>query len=98
MKTSIGRRQMLRGGALAAVGAALPAWAQSDAPGIAALPTLSGDDIILRIAHQMLSVDGRETHAIGINGSVPAPLLRLKEGQTARIHIENQLDEESSLH
>jgi len=97
------RRSLLRGAALGGVGLGLapwfPAWAQPVSAGIVApLPTVSGDDITLTVAHQMLTVDGRTSHAIGINGTVPAPLLRLREGQTARLHIVNELDEETSLH
>jgi len=44
------------------------------------LPTVSGTDIELRIANQMMMIDGRPSKAIGINGTVPAPLIRLREG------------------
>ena len=103
MNRIIGRRQLLHGAALAGSGMALsawlPAWAQTNSRGIAApFPELSGEDISLRIAHQMMTIDGRESHAIAVNGTVPAPLLRLKEGQTVRIHVENDLDEETSIH
>ncbi|MHA6723306.1 copper resistance system multicopper oxidase [Sphingomonas sp. RS2018] len=94
------RRTLLRGGAGLAAAGALPAWAQSGTAGLAApaLPVLSGEDIRLRIAHQMIEIDGRRGHAIGINGSVPAPLIRLREGQRVRLHVENALDETTSLH
>lgn len=59
----------------------LPAWAQPVSAGIARpLPTVPGDDIHLRIAEQMMTIDGRKSHAIGINGTIPAPLIRLREG------------------
>src|SRR6185436_4697699 len=51
-----------------------------------------------RIAGQSLIVDGRQASAIGINGTVPAPLLRLREGQRVRLQVSNDLDEETSLH
>ena len=103
MKNGIDRRQMLRGAALAGGGLALsgwlPAWAQTVSPGIVRpLPTLSGSDITLRIARQRLVVDGRSSGAIGINDTVPAPLLRLREGQTVRLNVVNELDEDSSIH
>jgi len=103
MKNRIDRRQMLRGAALAGGGLALsgwlPAWAQTVSPGIVRpLPTLSGSDITLRIARQRLVVDGRSSGAIGINDTVPAPLLRLREGQTVRLNVVNELDEDSSIH
>ncbi|MBB6506293.1 CopA family copper-resistance protein [Sphingomonas endophytica] len=93
-----GRRDLLRAGGVLAASACAPAWAQSGSAGIAPRPELSGSDIHLRIAHQMMTIDGRQSHAIGINGSAPAPLIRLREGQTVRLHVENALDEESSIH
>lgn len=89
------RRAFLAVGGAAAVVPWLPGWAQPVASG---LPTVSGADIRLRIAHQMMTVHGKPAHAIGINGTVPGPLIRLKEGQVARIHVENALDEDSSIH
>jgi CopA family copper-resistance protein len=99
----IDRRQLLRAAAFTgggmALAAHLPAWAQPLSNGIVRpLPTVSGDDITLRIAHQMMTIDGRTSHAIGINGTIPAPLIRLREGQRARITVVNELDEDSSIH
>ena len=45
-----------------------------------------------------MRIDGKVSRAIGINGTVPAPLVRLKEGQTARLTVVNDLDEDSSIH
>ena len=76
-----------------------PAWAQSGSIGITApVPTVSGNDITLRIARQTMRIDGKLSRAIGINGTVPAPLVRLKEGQTAKLTVVNDLDEDSSIH
>nr|WP_143043453.1 copper resistance system multicopper oxidase [Sphingopyxis sp. YR583] len=89
----------LGGGALAALAPFYPAWAQPVSRGIAStLPTVSGNDITLRIARQTMRVDGKVSRAIGINGTVPAPLVRLKEGQQARLTVVNDLDEDSSIH
>jgi len=103
MTVSMNRRTLLRSsaalGGTAALAPWFPAWAQPVSAGIVrALPTVSGEDIRLRIAHQMMTIDGRESHAIGINGTVPAPLIRLREGQNVRLHVENALDEDSSIH
>ena len=103
---TIDRRGLLRGVASAggglAVAAWLPAWAQGVSagswPGAGAPPVLSGEDITLTIARQTLRIDGRDRRAIGINGSVPAPLIRLREGQAVRLRVVNRLDEESSIH
>ena len=103
MKQSIGRRALLRSGALGFGGAGLsglfPAWAQTGTPGLTPdMPTLSGEDIRLRITHDMFKVGGRTGHAITMNGVLPAPLIRLREGQNVRIHVENTLDEDTSIH
>jgi CopA family copper-resistance protein len=103
MTTTFDRRQLLRGAAIAggsfALAAHLPAWAQPVSGGIVpALSMVSGNDIELRIAKQMMLIDGRPSKAIGINGTVPAPLIRLREGQNVRLSVVNGLDEDSSLH
>ena len=89
----------LGGGALAALASWYPAWAQPVSAGIAStLPTVSGNDIRLRIARQTMRVDGKVSRAIGINGTIPGPLVRLREGQTARLTVINDLDVDSSIH
>ncbi len=103
MSRIIDRRQMLRGAALAGSGLALaaylPAWAQTHSAGLVVpLPTVTGTDITLRIARQTMMIDGRASRAIGINGTVPAPLIRLREGQNVRLIVINDLDEDSSIH
>ena len=103
MNQLIGRRTLLRAGAIGAAGVGLsslfPAWAQSGSAGLApTLPTLSGEDIRLRVAHSPFTVGGRTGHAITLNGVLPAPLIRLREGQNVRIHVENNLDEDTSIH
>ena len=62
------------------------------------MPTLSGNEIKLIIGHTPISIDGRTAHAVTINGTVPGPLLRLKEGQRVRISVTNTLDEDTSIH
>ena len=62
------------------------------------MPTVSGQDIRLSVGHSAFTVGGQTGHAITINGSLPAPLVRLREGQTARISVTNTLDEDTSIH
>lgn len=89
----------LGGGAMAALAAHLPAWAQPVSQGlVSTLPTVSGEDITLRIAEQKIRIDGMVAKAIGVNGTIPAPLVRLKEGQNVRLKVINDLDEDSSIH
>lgn len=87
------------GGATAALAGWFPAWAQPVSSGITApIPTVSGTDISLRIARQTMRVDGKVSRAIGLNGTVPGPLVRLREGQNVRLSVINDLDEDSSIH
>ncbi len=97
------RRTLIRTAAMAgggfAVAGALPAWARSGTPGLAApWATVSGEEIALSIGHAMLPVGDRQGHAIGINGTSPGPVIRLKEGQNVRLAVTNTLAEESSIH
>jgi CopA family copper-resistance protein len=100
--TNLGRRQFLHHTAL--VGASLvgtslfPAWARSGQSGLAASSVLSGDSIALTIAHTPWRVDGKTGHAVTINGTIPAPLIRLREGQRVRLAVTNRLHEDSSIH
>ena len=101
--SNLDRRSVLRGlgyaGGTAALAAWMPAWAQPVSEGLTApIPALSGADITLRIARQTMMIDGRRSRAIGINGTIPAPLLRLKEGEHVQINVINELDEDSSIH
>jgi CopA family copper-resistance protein len=99
----LGRRALLRAAAVSGAGfglaQALPAWAQPLSKGLVRpLPTVSGNDIALTIGQVSVEVDGKVSRAIGINGTVPGPLIRLKEGQRVRLRVQNTLDEESSIH
>src|SRR3546814_15647644 len=103
MTQTIERRSFLRAGAIGLAGLGftglVPAWARSGSPGLApTLPTLSGEDIRLRIANTAFTVGGRTGHAVTMNGVLPAPLIRLREGQNVRLHVENTLDEDGSIH
>ena len=97
------RRQLLRGGSVIGGGLALstllPGWAQSATAGSTPTPpTLTGPNVDLRIGHSALRIDGKAAHAVTINGTVPGPLLRLKEGQHVRLSVTNDLDEDTSIH
>ena len=97
------RRTLLRGIAggagLLAGQSFLPAWAQTGSPGLRAdMPTLAGPEVRLTVGHSPFTVGGRTGHAFTVNGTLPAPLIRLREGQTARLSVTNTLDEDTSIH
>ena len=56
------------------------------------------DLIDLQIQKTKLPVAGNNASTLTVNGSIPGPLIRLKEGQNATIQVTNNLDEDTSLH
>jgi CopA family copper-resistance protein len=108
------RREFLRGATLASGAAAIagaltwarvmPGWAQSGHHGLAqgeAVPgggVVSGESIALTIGAQAFRTGGRTGQAVTINGTLPGPLLRLREGQDLRIRVHNTLPEATSIH
>ncbi|WP_300545134.1 copper resistance system multicopper oxidase [Maricaulis sp.] len=97
----ITRRKFAAGAAgLAAASLPMPAWAsgRSLTHATKGFAELSGEDIHLRIADHRFATGGRPGHAVAVNGTVPGPLIRLREGQSARLHVANALDEDSSIH
>ncbi|MDP1027580.1 copper resistance system multicopper oxidase [Sphingomonas sp. KR1UV-12] len=99
MTTPIDRRTLIRGAGALALARTLPAWAQSGHMGLAASPgVLSGESIALTIGTSHFSTGGRSAHAVTVNGTLPAPLIRLREGQRVRLAVTNTLKEDSSIH
>ncbi|NER36382.1 MAG: copper resistance system multicopper oxidase [Oscillatoria sp. SIO1A7] len=56
------------------------------------------DVIALQVRETALKIGDRDAKALTVNGSVPAPLIRWREGQTATIKVTNQLKEDTSIH
>ncbi|MBX9660504.1 MAG: multicopper oxidase domain-containing protein [Nitrospiraceae bacterium] len=50
------------------------------------------------IERHVVNVTGRERVGMLINGQLPGPVLRLKEGEDAVINVTNRLDENASIH
>lgn len=99
----MGRRRLLMGATLggAALGleSLLPAWARTGSAGsVSGMRALSGEDIRLTVGHSAFRTGGRTGHAVTVNGTLPAPLLHLREGQKARIAVTNTLQEDTSIH
>ena len=45
-----------------------------------------------------LPINGRTARAIAVNGTVPGPIVRFREGETAVLRVTNRLEEISSIH
>ncbi|UFH50052.1 copper resistance system multicopper oxidase [Pseudomonas sp. KNUC1026] len=71
-----------------------PAWA---AP-VSAGQALTGADFDLYIGEQTVNLTGTSRTAQTINGSLPGPLLRWREGDTVSLRVRNRLNETTSIH
>jgi CopA family copper-resistance protein len=108
IETSLPRRRFLEG--LAGGGAllALPSWSWSagaQAPGAAATATatgspqvLTGTQFDLMIAETPVNYTGKPGLATTVNGSLPAPVLRWREGDTVTLRVTNRMRESASIH
>src|SRR5262249_11128628 len=61
-------------------------------------PVLIGAEFELEIGALPMTVTGRPAAATGINGQIPAPILRWREGDTVTLAVTNRLSEPSSIH
>lgn len=101
MKTELISRRKILGdagalGLLAALERFAPSYAQT--ANTQPLTALSGETINLTIS-EIPFLSGRQGgKAITINGTVPGPLIRLREGQEVTINVTNRLKEVSSIH
>jgi FtsP/CotA-like multicopper oxidase with cupredoxin domain len=59
---------------------------------------LSGTEFDLQIGEMPVSFTGKKCIATVINGQLPAPLLRWREGDTVTLRVANRLDSRSSIH
>ena len=94
---AVTRRRFVQGLAAAGVLAAVPwplrrGWAGPRAP------VLSGTDFALEIGTVPMNITGRPVTGTGVNGSVPAPILRWREGDTVTLAVTNRLAAPSSIH
>jgi CopA family copper-resistance protein len=92
LQTSLGSAAALGAGGL------FPAWARPASMGNLGLPALTGTDFDLTVSKFPLRIDGRDTMATGINGTVPAPLIRFREDTPIRLNVRNDLDVDTSIH
>jgi CopA family copper-resistance protein len=98
----ISRRHLIAAAASGGLGAGLlarlPAWALSAAEGNLGLPTLTGDTFDLTVDRFRVQIAGRSGAGVGVNGSLPGPLLRMKEGDHVTLRVHNRLREDTSIH
>jgi len=86
-------------GIMAGLGRMMPAYAQHThgLPVVKDISSLeTAMDLVIR--SQNIGIGERRAKATVINGSIPGPLVRLKEGQSATLRVTNELKDDSSIH
>ena len=100
MHAATSRRTFIKGLAAGGVLAGLglwrqPAWALSGS----GQPTLlAGTQFDLSIDELAVDFTGHRRRAVAVNGSLPAPVLRWREGDTVTLRVRNRLQEDTSIH
>ncbi|WP_041393948.1 copper resistance system multicopper oxidase [Photobacterium profundum] len=74
------------------------AWAREYNGTNAQTPILTGTDFELIVSESIVNFTGVQRKATTINGSIPAPTLKFKEGDVVTIKVINQLKEPTSIH
>lgn len=76
-----------------------PTWAQSDAR--RPWRELSGTEFDLRIGRTPVNFTGQPRTALTVNGSIPAPTLRWRDGDTVTLRVTNDFaadEDHTSIH
>jgi len=100
MQSKTTRRTFVKGLAAAGILGGMgvwrtPVWAVTS-PGQPNV--LSGNDFDLFIGETPVNITGAARTAMTINGSLPGPILRWREGETVTLRVRNRLKEDTSLH
>ena len=69
------------------------AWAQSTTQSV-----LSGTELNLEIGDMDVNLTGNRRRGTVVNGQIPAPLLRWREGDPVTLRVSNRLPVRSSIH
>jgi CopA family copper-resistance protein len=100
---TVGRRRFLEG--IIGGGAMLggwpgirPAWGQAAQTATGTPPVLAGTEFDLTIAETPVNFTGVPGMATTINGSIPGPILRWREGDTVTLRVTNRLPGPTSIH
>lgn len=96
----LARRAFVKGVAIGGLAAGVGLWRPSVwALTSAGQPTvLAGTEFDLTIDSTPMNFTGTSRPAVTVNGSLPAPILRWREGDTISLRVANRLRENASIH
>jgi CopA family copper-resistance protein len=95
---NVSRRRFVQGVAGGSALASLGFLKQSVAATVAEPTVLRGTDFKLDIGATAVNYTGAARMATTVNGQVPGPILRWREGDTVRLRVTNHLAATSSIH
>jgi FtsP/CotA-like multicopper oxidase with cupredoxin domain len=98
MQTNPLRRSLLKAFAAGGLLAGLDFWHQSASAATEPAQELSGTEFDISIGKTRVNVSGTPRTALTVNGGVPGPVLRWREGDTVTLRVRNKLREATSLH
>ena len=79
------RRQFIAGSVMGAgalgLNTLLPAWARPASAGNMGLAHAHGSTFNLKVGKFPVEIGGRKGEAVGVNDTLPAPLIRFREGE-----------------
>lgn len=96
----LSRRRFIQGIAAAATLGAMGLW-KSEAWALAPTarqPELGGTVFDLEVAPLPVNFTGKKSVATAVNGLLPGPLLRVREGDTITLRVTNRLSEMTAIH
>lgn len=99
--TDLSRRRFVQGLALGGTAAVFGLLRPGQAfalPQAAELPALNGNSFALEVGETQVNYTGRASIATTVNGSMPGPILRMKEGSRVQLRVSNRLRVPTSIH
>ncbi|HJS21486.1 MAG TPA: copper resistance system multicopper oxidase [Steroidobacteraceae bacterium] len=96
----LARRTFVQGLVAGGVAAGLGLWRRSAWAGYGGTQAsaLTGTEFDLAIGETPLNFTGTPRFAVTVNDSLPAPLLRWREGDRVTLNVSNRLSEDASIH
>ncbi|PWQ92903.1 copper resistance system multicopper oxidase [Leucothrix pacifica] len=96
--TDVARRQFVKGLGMTGLVAGLAPSELFAAPTVMDAPMLKGNTFDLTLTETPVNLTGQRRMATTINGSLPGPTLRMKEGERITIRVTNKMRVTSSIH
>lgn len=96
--TNLARRQFVKGLGVTGLVAGLAPSELFSAPIVSDVPLLQGNTFDLTLTETPVNLTGQRRMATTINGSLPGPTLRMKEGERITIRVTNKMKVTSSIH